>query len=178
MCDDQRMDPTLHDTEWTEPPDLTLGDLTLGDQPDLAIAHPSLLPADEPYLRIERTFIFLDLTGFTEYTREQGAERAATLLTQFRRATRSIASRRGVRVAKWMGDGAMLVGVEAGPSIALGAHLIAQFRNAGAKVRVGIATGVALLFEGDDYLGDPVNLAARLSRGGRARRGARGLRTH
>ena len=31
-----------------------------------------------------------------------------------------------------------------------------------ASVRVGIATGTALLFEGDDYIGEPVNLAARL----------------
>ena len=29
-------------------------------------------------------------------------------------------------------------------------------------MRVGIATGTALLFEGDDYIGEPVNLAARL----------------
>jgi class 3 adenylate cyclase len=32
----------------------------------------------------------------------------------------------------------------------------------GRSVRVGIATGTALLFEGDDYIGEPVNLAARL----------------
>jgi class 3 adenylate cyclase len=30
-------------------------------------------------------------------------------------------------------------------------------------VRAGIASGECLLFEGDDYIGRPVNLAARLS---------------
>ena len=29
-------------------------------------------------------------------------------------------------------------------------------------MRVGVATGEALLFEGDDYIGEPVNLAAKL----------------
>ena len=29
-------------------------------------------------------------------------------------------------------------------------------------MRVGIATGIALLFEGDDYIGEPGNLAAKL----------------
>jgi class 3 adenylate cyclase len=56
----------------------------------------------------------------------------------------------------------MLVGVDTGPSVALGAHLIAQLGSVGSAVRVGIATGTALLFEGDDYIGEPVNLAARL----------------
>jgi adenylate cyclase len=130
--------------------------------PDLAAEHPSLLPKEQPYLRIERTFIFVDLSGFTAYTRAHGADRAAAVLTYFRHETRSVAAQRGVRVAKWLGDGAMLVGVEAGPSVALGAHLIAQLGSVGSSVRVGIATGTALLFEGDDYIGEPVNLAARL----------------
>ena len=29
-------------------------------------------------------------------------------------------------------------------------------------MRIGMATGPALLFEGDDYIGEPVNLAAKL----------------
>jgi len=127
-----------------------------------ASAHPSLLPREQPYLRIERTFIFADVTRFTAYTEAHGADRAAGLLTVFRHLTRTIASQRGVRVAKWLGDGAMLVGVDAPASIAFGAHLIAAFGHPLTSIRVGIATGEALLFEGDDYIGGPVNLAARL----------------
>ncbi|HEV8297800.1 MAG TPA: adenylate/guanylate cyclase domain-containing protein, partial [Acidimicrobiales bacterium] len=111
---------------------------------------------------VERTFIFSDLGGFTSYTKRQGPHAAAALLAEFRHITRDIAAKRGVRVAKWLGDGAMLIGVEATPAIALGAHLIAHFRDTDVRVRVGIATGTVLLFEGDDYIGEPVNLAAKL----------------
>jgi class 3 adenylate cyclase len=123
--------------------------------------HPSLLPRIG-HLLVERTFIFTDLTGFTSYTRRYGPNAAAELLSEFRHTTRDIAAKRGVRVAKWLGDGSMLVGVEATRAIALGAHLIAHFRDTDVRVRVGIATGIALLFEGDDYIGEPVNLAAKL----------------
>jgi adenylate cyclase len=123
--------------------------------------HPSLLPR-VGHLLVERTFIFTDLSGFTSFTRRNGPHVAAELLTEFRHTTRDVAAKRGVRVAKWLGDGAMLIGVEPTPAIALGAHLIAHFRNTDVRVRVGIATGIALLFEGDDYIGEPVNLAAKL----------------
>jgi adenylate cyclase len=123
--------------------------------------HPSLLPRIG-HLLVERTFIFTDLSGFTSFTERHGAHRAAALLAEFRSVTRDIAAKRGVRVAKWLGDGSMLVGVEATPAIALGAHLISHFRDTDVRVRVGITTGIALLFEGDDYIGQPVNLAAKL----------------
>lgn len=123
--------------------------------------HPSLLPRNGQLL-VERTFLFSDLSGFTAYTRRNGPHAAAAMLARFRHVTRQIAASRGVRVAKWLGDGAMLVGVEPMPAIALGAHLVAHHRSEEVAVRVGIASGTALLFEGDDYIGRPVNLAARL----------------
>jgi adenylate cyclase len=123
--------------------------------------HPSLLPRSS-HLLVERTFIFVDLAGFTPFTRRNGPHAAAELLSQFRSATRDIAGKRGVRVAKWLGDGVMLVGVEAAPAVALAAHLLVRFRDTDVRARVGLATGIALLFEGDDYIGEPVNLAAKL----------------
>lgn len=123
--------------------------------------HPSLLPRNG-HLLVERTFIFSDLSGFTAYTRRNGPHAAASMLAKFRHVTRQIAASRGVRVAKWLGDGAMLVGVEPMPAIALGAHLVAHYRDSEVGVRVGIASGTVLLFEGDDYIGEPVNLAAKL----------------
>ncbi len=123
--------------------------------------HPSLLPRNG-HLLVERTFLFSDLSGFTAYTRKHGPHAAAAMLARFRHVTRQIAASRGVRVAKWLGDGAMLVGVEPMPAIALGAHLVAHYRDEDVAVRVGIASGTALLFEGDDYIGEPVNLAAKL----------------
>ena len=126
------------------------------------IAPPELLADGETHLNVTRTFCFADLSGFTAYTRTHGPHAAVRQLGEFRRVTRSVAARRGVRVAKWLGDGVMMVGVEPTPTIALGAHLIHHFADSGVDVRIGIATGTVLLFEGDDYIGEPVNLAAKL----------------
>ena len=126
------------------------------------IAPPASLEAGETHLTLTRTFSFVDLGGFTGFTRRRGPHAAVHLLDEFRRATRTIAARRGVRVAKWLGDGVMLVGTEPAATLAVGAHLIHHFDDGGPAVRVGVATGVAILFEDDDYIGEPVNLAAKL----------------
>jgi adenylate cyclase len=77
---------------------------------------------------------------------------------------REVASEHGVRIAKWLGDGAMFVSTE-GP--ALVSAIIALQRQAAGEVhlpiRAGVSGGDVILFEGDDYIGGPVNLAARLS---------------
>ena len=125
-------------------------------------AAPDALPTGDSHLSVTRTFCFVDLSGFTAYTRSQGAHSAVERLGEFRRITRNVAAKRGVRVAKWLGDGVMIVGAEPTPTIAFGAHLVHHFSGSGVDVRVGIATGIALLFEGDDYIGEPVNLAAKL----------------
>jgi len=126
------------------------------------IEAPGDLPDGDAHLNVERTFIFADLSGFTQYTRENGPHEAVKLLGEFRRVTRNVAAKRGVRVAKWLGDGVMIVAVDPKAAIAFGAHLIHHFAETGLTVRVGLAAGIALLFEGDDYIGEPVNLAAKL----------------
>src|SRR5207244_10836474 len=80
----------------------------------------------------------------------------------FRALTRELATRRGVRVAKWLGDGAMLVGVEVGPTIAAAAELIARYEGHRLALRGGLAHGRVLIFDGDDSIGRPTNPAARL----------------
>ena len=67
-----------------------------------------------------------------------------------------------MRVAKWLGDGAMLVSTEPEPAAALAVDLVHRFAGTDIEVRAGLVTGTALLFEGDDYIGEPVNLAAKL----------------
>lgn len=111
---------------------------------------------------VERAFVFVDLCGFTSFMAEHGEHAAIDALTAFHQLTRGVATRRGVRVAKWLGDGAMLVGVDIGPAIAAAAELVARFDRQSLVLRGGVAHGHALLFEGDDYIGRPVNLAARL----------------
>ena len=53
--------------------------------------------------RVERTFAFLDLCGFTAYTDEKGDAAAYDVISKFRTAVRQVAAERGVRLAKWLG---------------------------------------------------------------------------
>jgi adenylate cyclase len=115
-------------------------------------------------MRVPRTFAFVDLSGFTNYTAAYGDDAAGRLLGTFRGLVRDIASERGVRVAKWLGDGCMIVGVEqlAVIEFVTDLHRRASSVCAPLTLRAGVATGHALLFEGDDYIGSAVNMAARL----------------
>ncbi len=114
-------------------------------------------------MRVERTFAFVDLCGFTQFTNTDGDEHAVDVLTRFRAAARAIGSEHGVRVAKWLGDGAMFVSTAREPLVE---SILALARRAEDDVRLplrgGLAGGAVILFEGDDYIGAPVNLAARL----------------
>lgn len=126
------------------------------------LERPDELPSGDAHLNVNRTFVFADLSGFTQFTRQYGPHEAVKLLGEFRRIARNVAAKRGVRVAKWLGDGVMIVSVDPTAAVAFGAHLIHHFAETDLKVRVGLASGIALLFEGDDYIGEPVNLAAKL----------------
>ncbi len=115
-------------------------------------------------MRVPRTFAFVDLSGFTNYTAAFGDDAAGRILSAFRSLVREIASERGVRIAKWLGDGCMIVSVDQANAISFALEL--ESRSAEVceplSLRVGIATGYALLFEGDDYIGSAVNMASRL----------------
>jgi adenylate cyclase len=126
---------------------------------------PRQLAATMPM--VERAFVFVDLCGFTEFMASNGEHAAVEALTEFRNLTREIAARRGVRIAKWLGDGAMLIGTETGPAIAAAGELIARYDGDTLALRGGIADGWALLFDGDDYIGRPVNFSARLCQAAR-----------
>ena len=122
--------------------------------------------AGNPYeSRVTRTIGFVDLSGFTRYTQSNGDEAAVEALAFFRAVTREVCARRGVRIAKWLGDGAMLVGVEAEDLAETMTELRRLFVEAGPPLplKAGVATGPVILFEGDDYIGSIVNLAARLT---------------
>jgi class 3 adenylate cyclase len=115
-------------------------------------------------MRVERTFAFVDLCGFTHFSSTHGDERAVDVLTRFRAAVRTIGSSHGVRVAKWLGDGAMFVSTTREPLIESILELATRAGETGVglPLRAGLAGGAVILFEGDDYIGGPVNLAARL----------------
>ena len=115
-------------------------------------------------MRFPRTFIFVDLSGFTNYVETKGDRKATKLLAEFRTVARAIASERGVRIDKFLGDGLMAVAVEQveGITFAMELDRRAETVCAPLKLRIGIATGDTMLFEGDDYIGRAPNLAARL----------------
>ncbi len=115
-------------------------------------------------MRVPRTFAFVDLSGFTNYTAAYGDDAAGRILSAFRSLVREIASERGVRIAKWLGDGCMIVSVDQSSAISFALELEGHSAEVCAplSLRVGIATGYALLFEGDDYIGSAVNMASRL----------------
>lgn len=115
-------------------------------------------------MRVPRTFVFVDISGFTNFTTANGDDAAGRLLASWRAVTRDVASETGVRIAKWLGDGCMVVAVDQRDAVAFALEL--QKRSGAAcaplSIRVGMASGLALLFEGDDYIGTAVNMAARL----------------
>jgi class 3 adenylate cyclase len=141
------VDPARHGAVGTAP-------LTSGTEQPRALADAMPL--------VERAFAFTDLCGFTKFIAANGEHAAIEALSSYRALTREIANRRGVRVAKWLGDGAMLVGVDVGPTIAAAAELIARYEGHRLALRGGLAHGRVLIFDGDDYIGRPTNLAARL----------------
>jgi class 3 adenylate cyclase len=121
----------------------------------------------DAWVRVYRSFAFIDVSGFTALTDTEGDERAVDVLTAFRALLRDICSRRGVRIAKWLGDGAMLVCVDTRPLLeaVLELHYVATEVSGPAKtvsIRSGIASGNVILMEGDDYIGHCVNVASRL----------------
>ncbi|MHB1129346.1 MAG: adenylate/guanylate cyclase domain-containing protein [Ilumatobacteraceae bacterium] len=115
-------------------------------------------------MRFPRTFIFVDLSGFTHYTETNGDEAATGLLARFRASARAVGSHHGVRIDKYLGDGLMAVAVEAavGVIFALELQRHAISSCAPLALRIGVATGETMLFEGQDYIGSAPNLAARL----------------
>jgi class 3 adenylate cyclase/YHS domain-containing protein len=118
-------------------------------------------------VRVHRSFAFVDVSGFTALTEAEGDERAVDVLTAFRALLRDICSRRGVRIAKWLGDGVMLVCVDTRPLLetVLELHYVVT-EVAGpvetVSIRSGITSGEVILMEGDDYVGHSVNVASRL----------------
>jgi adenylate cyclase len=124
--------------------------------------RPEEVPPTGGPIELERTFAFIDICGFTALTERHGPRRAVRALEVFRSLVKEVAGRRGTRVAKWLGDGVLLVGVKPGPIVATVAELTGRFESFAIDLRAGVASGTALLFDGDDYIGRPVNLASRL----------------
>jgi class 3 adenylate cyclase len=114
-------------------------------------------------MRVERSFAFVDLCGFTSFTERFGDERTVVMLASFRTRVREIAARRGVRVTKWLGDGAMLSSGDTPAVVAMVLELGSTApETMPLELRAGLAGGPVIMFEGDDYIGRATNVASRL----------------
>lgn len=115
-------------------------------------------------MRVDRCFAFVDLCGFTSFAERHGDERVVLVLAELRTALRESAARRGVRVVKWLGDGAMvsstMTDAVAGLVVELDRRMAETIPSL--PIRAGLSSGPVIMFEGDDYIGLPVNIAARL----------------
>lgn len=127
---------------------------------DAGAAAPDAL--DEVAAELVRAFAFVDLCGFVAYCDEVGAIVARSILGEFREVVRSISAKRGVRVAKWMGDGALLVGLSAPPVAATAVEIVTTVAHATLQARAGLSVGRVLNMDGDDYIGRAINLSSRL----------------
>ena len=116
-------------------------------------------------MRVDRWFAFVDLSGFTAFGDQHGDEESVRVLTLFRSAVRQVATEFGVRIAKWLGDGCMLVSVDPAMLVAAVPALetITHELQLPLSMHAGCAGGDVILLEGDDYTGRSVNLAARLA---------------
>jgi class 3 adenylate cyclase len=116
-------------------------------------------------MRVERAFAFIDLSGFTSFSDEHGDDESVRVLTLFRSAARKVATDFGVRIAKWLGDGAMFVAVDASQLVCavLEFERLVNDLELPLEIHAGLAGGAVILLEGDDYTGGPVNLASRLA---------------
>jgi class 3 adenylate cyclase len=115
-------------------------------------------------VRVDRCFAFVDLCGFTAFADQHGDERVVLVLAEMRTTLRESCARRGVRIVKWMGDGAMLSSTMIDAVAGLVVELDQKMARTAPSlpIRAGLATGPVIMFEGDDYIGHPVNVAARL----------------
>ncbi len=114
--------------------------------------------------RVRRTIGFLDLSGFTGFSNAEGDDAAVEQLAIFRAIVRDTGAAKAIRVAKWLGDGAMFGGADGPAVLSCLLQVMQRVRQKGLlEVHGGVATGEVILFEGDDYIGVSVNLAARLS---------------
>jgi class 3 adenylate cyclase len=114
-------------------------------------------------MRVDRCFSFLDLCGSTAYQERYGDAAAVAVVASLRAILRARCEEYGVRVAKWLGDGAMLSSLDTAAvmecSVAVRDEVAATSLL---PLRGGICEGPVIMFEGDDYIGAAVNKAARL----------------
>jgi adenylate cyclase len=105
---------------------------------------------------------FLDISGYTRLTEERGDEAAANLAARLAGSVHQASERHRGKVVKWLGDGVMFHFREAAPAVLAALELVEEVsRSDLPPARVGLHAG-PVVFQGGDYFGRTVNIAARI----------------
>lgn len=106
---------------------------------------------------------FIDLSGYTRLTEEQGDEAAAEMAATLGRLVQRSAYDHGGRPVKWLGDGVMLYFTEPDGAALSALELADSVPATGLPPpHTGIDAGPVILQDGD-YFGRTVNTAARIA---------------
>ena len=117
------------------------------------------------YQRAERTptICFVDLTGYTRLTEEQGDEAAAQLAARLSALVDAVALRHRGRPVRWLGDGGMFLFPEATAAVRAALEMSEGAPAAGLPTtHIGIQSGPVVFQDGDVY-GRTVNVASRIA---------------
>lgn len=109
--------------------------------------------------RVLMAFCFVDLTGFTRFTEEEGDEEALDLVERFTETVEATLPA-DATIVKTIGDEVMIVASEARPLAEWAVGFLTRFDER-PRPRVAIHCGAAVYRDGD-YFGSDVNLTHRI----------------
>ena len=106
---------------------------------------------------------FVDMTGFTRLTEEQGDEAAARLATSLASLVNEVSRRHGGRAIRWLGDGGLFYFEDASAAFAAALEMSERAPSAGLPpTHIGVQAGPVVFRDGDVY-GRTVNIASRIA---------------
>jgi adenylate cyclase len=114
---------------------------------------------DRGLARVSMAFCFVDLTGFTRYTEEEGDEEALDLIERFIDTVEATLPAEAT-IVKTIGDEVMIVSPEPATLTEWAVGFLYFFQER-PQPRVGLHYGAAVFRDGD-YFGGDVNLAHRI----------------
>ncbi|MGH2631736.1 MAG: adenylate/guanylate cyclase domain-containing protein [Actinomycetota bacterium] len=114
-------------------------------------------------LRRPPAMCFLDITGYTRLTEERGDEAAAGVAATLSTFVRRSSSEHGGQPVKWLGDGVMFHFRDPGQGVVAALEMVDGVAGHGLPpAHVGLHAG-PVVFQGGDYFGRTVNVAARIA---------------
>jgi len=133
---------------------------------EISIAHAeAALERAGLYQRVSRppAICFVDLTGYTRLTEQQGDQVAARLAASLAAVVEDISQRHGGKPVRWLGDGGMFLFKEPTAGMVAAVEMVDSAPGAGLPpTHIGIHAGPVVSQDGDVF-GRTVNIAARIA---------------